>query len=162
MTPFRFAEGKRALDDIDDGLILPHDAPQIVWYIDKIGFGVTLDPDPDMPWDFETEGLELDICFDIWVSAALLDAALNGTDDSADCAGFAAQYQAICAALKAELQRHKPLSRKPKYDIPGLRARACKALSHITCDYAETCEEMGDSFPQFRDAVSALIARLHE
>ena len=61
-----------------------------------------------------TGHISFEDCIRVWLSACLLDAALNGTDYAADCEGFADEYRMAVRALSESLYRTKKrLFRKP-------------------------------------------------
>jgi len=165
MSPFCIPEGKRAFNDFSEWLNNPNGIYQ---YFELI-FNIVLQPDPtletDGKYDPLLDGVEFDICFDIWVCAALLDAALNGTDDSADCNGYEEEYHDICDKLKTELMRRTFLTKKQKYNTDLLRWKAIDALDFITgsiCRSEAAAAFSAEDIREYRSSVDALRYRLSD
>ena len=167
MTPFRDAEGKRALEDIYDFCPNGQGAAldQLVWYLNII-FDLVTEPDQHtedgIPYDPAADGVETEIGYDIWVCAAMLDAVLNGTDYTADCAGFTDMYEIVREGMHKKLHETKFLSKKPKHDLPALRGKAADALRYLTGEICESevAEHYADRKTDFLSSIDALRARL--
>ena len=167
MTPFADPEGRRALGDLYDfcpdgkGAALN----QLVWYL-NMEFNIVTEPDQHnedgVPYDPAEDGVDMEIGFDIWVCACMLDAALNGTDDTADCTGFTDMYAHVRDSMQKKLHETKFLSKKPKHDLPALCAKAADALRYITGEIcaSEAAEQFTDRKTEFLSSVDALRARL--
>lgn len=167
MTPFRDAEGRRALEDLYDFCPEGKGAAlnQLVWYL-NMEFGIVTEPDQHdedgIPYDPAEDGVDIEIGFDIWVCACMLDAALNGTDYAADCAGFTDMYAHVRDSMQKKLHETKFLSKKPKHDLPALCAKAADALRYITGEIcpSEAAGTYAGRRAEFLRSVDALRARL--
>ena len=99
-------------------------------------FDIVTEPDQHTedgdPYDPASDGVDIEIGYDIWVCAAMLDAVLNGTDYAADCMGFAETYEHVRDTMLKKLRETKFLSKKPKHDIPALRRKAADSLRCLT------------------------------
>ena len=167
MTPFRDAEGKRALEDLYE--FCPNGVGaalnQLVWYL-NMEFDIVTEPDQHdedgIPYDPADDGVDIEIGYDIWVCAAMLDAALNGTDYAADCMGFTEMYEHVRDTMQKKLHETKFLSKKPKHDIPALRGKAANALRYLTGEICESevAEAYADRKAEFLSSIDALRARL--
>ena len=170
MTPFRFDEGKRALDDLREFCemtAIRTMKDQLWWYL-NMEFDLVLEPDPHgededgNPYIPTEDGVDIEIGYDLWVCAALVAAVCCGADDSADCMGYAEQYQQVRDAMRTELTKRKLFSKKPKYELKALCDRAAQALPYITgerCD-SEVADSMGAQRDAFVSSVHALAERL--
>lgn len=153
MTPFREPEGKRACLDFREWITPKPSSGMTIGYFDVI-FGIVLTSDAD--YDPQIDGVDLEICYDIWVCASILNAALHGTDDSADCMDYAKQYRQICSAIHTELTRTKLFSCKPRYDAAALCAQAVQALEALKLPGAELLTNM-----QARGEAEAFLTSVH-
>ena len=167
MTPFRNAEGKRALEDLWDFCPEGKGAAlnQLVWYL-NMEFDIVTEHDQHdedgIPYDPAEDGVDIEIGYDIWVCASMLDAVLNGTDYTADCTGFTDMYAHVRDTMQKKLHETKFLSRKRKHDLPALCAKAAEALQYITgerCD-SEAADALSDRRAEFLSSVDALRLRL--
>ena len=168
MTPFRFEEGERALRDLSefcesDRVKLMKD--QLWWYLNMI-FDTVTEPDQHTeegePYDPQTDGVDLEIGYDVWVGACMLDAVLNGTGYGADCMAFSEMYGQVCAEMKLRLHEKKLFSKKRKHDPEALCAKAAEALRYITgeCCDSEAADALSDRRAEFLSSVDALRLRL--
>lgn len=167
MTPFRDAEGKRALEDLYEFCPNGQGAAlnQLVWYL-NMEFDTVTEPDQHTEegdsYDPVHDGVDIEIGYDIWVCAAMLDAVLNGTDYAADCMGFTETYAHVRDTMQKKLHETKLLSKKPKHDLPALREKAADALRYLTgeiCD-SEVAEAYAARKTEFLSSIDALRARL--
>lgn len=165
MSPFCIPEGKRAFDDFSEWLTNPKGINQ---YFELI-FNIVLQSDQTQEgadeYDPMLDGVDYEICFDIWVCAAMLDAALNGTDDSAECYGYEEKYHDSCDKLKTELAKRTFLTKKQKYDTDLLRWKAIDALDFITgsiCRSEAAAAFAAEDIREFRSSVAALKSRLSD
>lgn len=167
MTPFRAAEGKRALEDIYEFCPNGQGAAlkQLVWYL-NMEFDIVTESgqhtEDGVPYDAEEDGVDLEIGYDLWVCAAMLDASLNGTDYTADCAGCTEMYEHVRDTMQKKLHETGFFSKKPKHDLPALRAKAAEALRFITGEICESeiAEAYADRKIEFLSEIDALRARL--
>ncbi len=171
MTPFRDAEGKRALNDIwefcPDGPLNGAVKGMLVPYFERTFASVTETEqftEDGEPFDYDPvrDGVDAEIGYDVWVCAVMLDAVLCGTDYTADCMGFSEMYGSVRKAIAKALAETKLFSKHPKYDVPGLRQRAAEALRWISgeiCD-SEVAEAYAARKTEFLSSVDALRARL--
>ena len=167
MTPFRDAEGKRALEDLWEFCPEGKGAAlnQLVWYL-NMEFDIVTEPDQHdedgIPYDPAEDGVDIEIGYDIWVCASMLDAVLNGTDYTADCTGFTDMYAHVRDTMQKKLHETKFLSQKPKHDLPALYAKAADALRYITGEIcaSEVAEQFTDRKTEFLSSVDALRMRL--
>lgn len=107
MTPFSFPEGKRAFVDFYEWMIPPPGLGVYKPDYFSLIFDIVLSPDPmlEPPYDPVKDGVELEIGYDIWVCACMLDAAVNHTDYTQDCFDYAAQYKQLREVI--QLMLHK-------------------------------------------------------
>ena len=170
MTPFRFDEGKRALeelwffcdmDNLDRSAVLCN-----AWKHLNLRFDEVLAPDPTLEgtdaYDPLTDGVDLEACYDIWVCAAMVAAAFCDGDDSLDFADCADLCEKVRAALQKKLTKKRFFTKKPIYDLAALRRNAAEALTYITGERcaSEAAESMGEHRSAFVGSVHDLAERL--
>lgn len=146
------------------------------WMIPPLGFGmykpdyfslvfdIVLSPDPmlEPPYDPVKDGVELEIGYDIWVCACMLDAAFNNADDSADCIGYEKEYCALREILRRMLNKKSLFRRQPVYDTSKLCQKAASALQYITGQIcaSEIAEEYSPQQQKFIASIELLRMRL--
>lgn len=108
--------------------------------------------------------LDADIAYETWAAVCLLDAAVNGTDYSSECVGYAESYRRAVEALSADSQRKKLLSKKSVYDMPKILSMAVKTLDYVLgkaddCELAEEMHKNGE-YDSFERSISELRERI--
>lgn len=95
----------------------------------------------------DDESVDAECGYEVWVSACLYDAILNGTDYAPYCSGYAEEYQKAVEALRKSLAKKKFLSKKPVHDLPEILQNAIDALDYVlgVGNDSELAEEMSKS-----------------
>ncbi len=112
----------------------------------------------------ETETLEEEVCAEVWVSACLYDAALNGTDYRPFCRDYEEGYTAAVRAVKGGITLKKLFGKKPLFDAAEILQNAVDALDCIigvTCrsELLENMKRNGKA-KEFETSVIELQCRL--
>lgn len=81
--------------------------------------------------------------YEVWASACLYDAVVNGTDYALYCTGYAEEYQKAVEALRKALAKKKFLSRIPVHDLPEILQNAVDALDCVLDNVAGESELAG-------------------
>ncbi len=161
MTPFAADEGREALFALYLWLFPPFSLITVIRpdFL-LLTFDEVLSPDPTLvpPDNYNplVDGVDIDSAYHIWVCAAMLDAALCGTDYTEQCNGYEKEYHKVRKRLR------KQYTRKQAQDAEQICKKAVDALAFITGQICicELADSLGEQNKEFLSSVSDLQAKL--
>lgn len=112
----------------------------------------------------ETETLEKEICAEVWISACLYDAVLNGTDYASLCTGYEEELSAAVKAIRDGISMKTFFGKKPMFNLSEILQNGVEALDGIIGVYCRSelldeAERRGTA-KEFENAVIDLQNRL--
>ena len=137
LTPFDSTYAQKCVNDMLDTSRLKTDTAE---YLNDIIFKSALPwEDDDLPDGGSAEPLELEICYEVWTGACMLDIILNSTDYSRDCTGYAESVSQAAELLKESLYRTKRRLFKsvPVHDVREIIQNAIDSLDYLLMADAE-------------------------
>lgn len=81
--------------------------------------------------------------YEVWASACLYDAVVNGTDYASYCTGYEDEYRKAVEALRKALAKKKFLSRIPVHDLSEILQNAVDALDCVLDNADDNSELAG-------------------
>ncbi len=112
----------------------------------------------------ETETLEEEVCAEVWISACLYDAVLNGTDYAPLCTGYEGELSAAVKAIRDGISLKTFFGKKPMFNLSEILQNGVEALDGIIGVYcrSELLEDMkrNGKAKEFETSVIELQCRL--